>query len=211
MILSIAFVSGVFFYLMRSDVFSIKKVDVRSETINVKKEIEKELSALVGENIFTINISSLSDSLLSRKKEIQSIVVTRVLPSSLTVQIKERKGVVQVFSENGVTVLDSEGFAFKKGPEALPLFWPLPKNKNDLLRVISWYTEKKPNFVNGLTWDQNIGLVVETKNRTRVYLGKKHYSESWNRAQESLDYLKSKGLRARIIDATYNARAVITL
>lgn len=209
--LALALLAGLFFFVSHSQSFAVKKIEVRAESIAVKKSMEKELQSLLGENIFSLDLSSLADAVLSKSTEIQTLVITRVLPTTLLVTLKERKGLVQVFSEKGITILDVEGLAFKNGPGVFPLFWPLPKEKKDLLRVLAWYNEAKPTPVNGLTWDRNLGLIVETKNRAQIFLGKSNFKEGWQRADESLRFLKSKGLQARIIDATYNARAVISL
>lgn len=62
-----------------------------------------------------------------------------------------------------------------------------------------------------MTWDKELGLIVLLENETRVILGRADFSKNWSKAKEAIEYLKSKKLHSRRIDATYNNRAVVSL
>jgi hypothetical protein len=66
-----------------------------------------------------------------------------------------------------------------------------------------------------LTWDKELGLVVivEQANlkNAKIILGAQNFFENWKKAKQSLEFLSSRGIRAKKIDATYNKRAVVSL
>lgn len=207
---SIVALSSVGFF-MRSSFFNIQEIKVQAETADIKKFVENSLSSVRGENIWEIEPDELSTLLTSKSMSIQSVLFQRHWPSTLKVTVEERKPVAQTFVEGEMWIIDGEGVSFKKKLMDLPLYWPLPKEKRYFHESLSWLATDHPKGVNGLTWDKELGLVVLYEKGTKIILGTENYSANWKKAQETIEYLKSRNTQAHRIDATYNNRAVVSL
>lgn len=198
-------------FFMRSSFFEIQNIQVQTNTADIKKFVEKNLEHLKGTNMWELELENLNSMLLGKSLAIQYVLFQRHWPATLKVNIEERKGVAQTFIDRDVWVVDQEGVSFKKKIEDLPLYWPLPTDKKNYLESLRWIASDKPEGVNGLTWDKELGLVLYFDKKIKIILGRENFSANWKKSQEVVQYLKAKGLQTRRIDATYNNRAVVSL
>jgi len=208
---------GIFFFLtaigffMRSSFFNIEDIQVETASLEIKKLTEKMLENVKGQNMWEIEAEELSSQLTNKSRAIQSVFFQRHWPATLKVKIEERTPVAQTFIEREMWILDAEGVTFKKKLSNLPLYWPLPADRKVFHESLRWLGSELPKGVNGLTWDKELGLVVLFEENIRIVMGRSDFSENWRKAKEALDYLRSRKLQSRRIDATYNNRAVVSL
>jgi cell division septal protein FtsQ len=147
--------------------------------------------------------------LLDKNKNLSSLGFKKQWPSTLRVYIEERRPLVQVFHEKELWLMDRAGVLFVSSQKALPIFWPLPEDKTMLLNILTWLEKDNSDF-NGLSWDNDLGLLVIGKNKERIILGRQNFAVNWKKAQDSMKYLEKQQRFAKTIDATYNNRAVVS-
>jgi cell division septal protein FtsQ len=198
-------------FFMRSSFFEVQSIQVDANSLEIKKLVEKSLADYQGKNMWELELEDMTSMLGTKSVAIQSVVFQRHWPATLKVRVEERIGVAQTFIDRDLWMIDKEGVSFRKKAEALPLFWPLPADRKNYVETLEWLARDKPRGVNGLTWDKELGLVLYSDQKIKIILGRENYSENWKKAAETLQYLKSKGLQTRRIDATYNNRAVVSL
>lgn len=204
------FLSAIGFF-MRSSFFNIEEIQVETASLEIKKLTEKTLMEVKGQNMWELEVEALSALLTNKSRAIRSVFFQRHWPSTLKVNIEERVPVVQTFIEREMWILDAEGVTFKKKLSNLPLYWPLPPDRKVFHESLRWLGAAAPKGVNGLTWDKELGLVVLFEENMRIVMGRSNFPENWQKAREALDFLRSRKLQSRRIDATYNNRAVVSL
>ena len=200
---------------LRSSFFKIKDVEIISKNLSTQDFIRSQLKNIYGQNLWEIDLEQISEQLLSKNKILRSLHFQKKWPHRLTLELEEREGLALIFVGQQLWQVDKEGVAFSKNPQALPCFWPIPYDKKIYLSVLEWLSLEKPQEVNGLTWDRELGLItlVEQGNlkNSKIVLGNENFLENWKKAKQSLEFLSSRGIRAKKIDATYNKRAVVSL
>lgn len=198
-------------FFMRSSFFNIQEIKIQSESAEIKKLVESTIGFVRGENLWEIEPDELSVLLTNKTRAIQSVFFQRHWPSTLKVVVEERKAVAQTFIEGEMWIVDGEGVTFKKKLMDLPVYWPLPNERRLFHESLKWLAQDTPKGVNGLTWDRELGLVLIYARDTKIILGRDNYPDNWKKAQEAIQYLDSRNIHARRIDATYNNRAVVSL
>ncbi|MEZ4813656.1 MAG: FtsQ-type POTRA domain-containing protein [Bdellovibrionota bacterium] len=198
-------------FFIRSSFFNIEKIKVDAGSIEIKKLVEKELSSLQGVNMWEMEAGNVSAKLRAKSRSIESVSIQRHWPSTLRVQVEERKAIAQTFIDGEMWIIDGKGVTFRKKLAALPLYWPIPSLRKNYNESLEWLAADSPRGVNGLTWDKELGLILLYEKGTKIIMGRENFSENWRKAREVLEFLKSKNLQAQRIDATYNNRAVVSL
>lgn len=103
---SFAIFQGIQHYLKSSSYFVIKKVNI--EGIINDKYIEAINEELLGGNIFCLDTRQLSEQIRRKFPYFSSVVITRVLPSQLSIVTKERLPVA-VLKRDLYYVFDADG------------------------------------------------------------------------------------------------------
>ncbi len=198
-------------FFMRSSFFTVQSILIEAASLETKQLVEKTLSDVKGKNIWELEMDEMSSLITNKTLGIRSVFFQRHWPATLRVKVEERKAVAQTFIEGDMWVMDGEGITFKKKLEAIPLFWPLPNNRRNFQEALAWLESDHPPGVNGLTWNKELGLILLFDRKIKIIMGRGNYPANWKKARETLDYLKSKNLETKRIDATYNNRAVVSL
>ncbi len=200
---------------LRSSFFKIQNIEIVSKNVATQDLIRPQVKEVVGENLWEVDLEKISEKLLSKNKILKTLHFQKNWPHKLRLELEEREGVALIFIGQQLWQVDKEGIAFSKSPRSLPCFWPIPLDKDIYLSVLDWLNQEHPEEVNGLTWDKELGLVVivEQANlkNAKIVLGSQNFFENWKKAKQSLEFLSSRGIRAKKIDATYNKRAVVSL
>jgi len=100
---------------VNNDRFLIRKIEVVDGQIKTEEMIREYLAYEgidVGENLFSFNLSDFEEMYLERNPLIKMVQVTRLLPDTLRVVIKERDPLVRL-GQRGTLVADSDGFVFR--------------------------------------------------------------------------------------------------
>lgn len=207
----VLFAAGAGFFL-KSSFFKIVSVTVSANSIDIKQALESEGEHIQGQNLWELDLDAFSSRLLDKYKTIKTITFQRHWPSVLFLKAEERKGVAMVFADKELWTIDREGIPFAKiKGSGLPLFWPVAPDHKTFLIILSWLEGAQPKIVNGLAWDTELGVVVYTDNKAKLILGRENFFENWRKAREALEFLRTRGIQAKRIDASYNKRAVVSL
>jgi len=109
---------GCLYLFLFSPVFQIKEIQVSGiEKKSLEKIPPEEIRGIIlknTNNIFLLNLGSLSKTILEKYPKIANINFKRKLPGSLTVQIEERKPAVLLSRKGDYFLVDKEGVAFEK-------------------------------------------------------------------------------------------------
>ncbi len=186
-----------------------------SKNSSTQDLIRAQLRNIYGQNLWEVDLEQISEQLLSKNKILRTLHFQKKWPQRLMLVLEEREALALIFIGQQLWQVDKEGVAFSKNPQSLPSFWPIPYDKKTYLSVLEWLSIERPQEVNALTWDRELGLVaiVEQGNlkNSKIILGSQSFLENWKKAKQSLEFLSSRGIRAKKIDATYNKRAVVSL
>lgn len=200
---------------LRSSFFNIQDFEIISKNSATQEIVQAQLKDVVGQNLWEVDLEKITEDLLSKNKTLRTLNFHKKWPKTLHLELEEREGIALIFVGQQLWQVDKEGVAFSKSTQSLPFFWPIPLDKKIYLSVLEWISLDRPEEVNGLTWDKELGLVVivEQANlkNSKVVLGTQNFLENWKKAKQSLEFLSSRGIRAKKIDATYNKRAVVSL
>lgn len=97
---------------------NLREVQVAGTERLSAADVAREAKIPLGQNIFRVNLVRVSDHLL-RDPVIREAVVTRELPNSLNVEIRERTPVYQVACKGERWDVDAENVVFRKAPRYL--------------------------------------------------------------------------------------------
>lgn len=110
-----------------SDSFTVKGLDVRFyDDNNVPRKVNFsgiEDEAVLGANIFLVDLKSFKDNLELKHPELRDIIVRRELPNRLIVQARRRKPVAQLYGDR-LYLIDKDGVFLtdaKNSGEDIPL------------------------------------------------------------------------------------------
>jgi cell division septal protein FtsQ len=94
--LLVAFILVVFFALLAKWLFTVRSIDVRGDENCLNKENVEANSNLLGKNIFLINTQQIEKNLKGKNSCLESISLSRRLPSKLVVSVKAKVPVAKI-------------------------------------------------------------------------------------------------------------------
>jgi len=139
-ILFMVFLTAVSFILVfRTDIFSIKSVDITGNSILSKEHIVYYSGIILSNNIFKERISSIEKNLLMQPY-IKQVKVKRAFPDGIKIEIEERKQTAYVPFMGNYIIIDNEGYVLETtlNSEGLMLMKGLDFsnfNEGDILNV----------------------------------------------------------------------------
>ena len=98
-----------------NDRFRITKIEIVDGQVKTKEMIREYLAYEgidVGKNLFGFDLDRFEKDYLKRNPLVKSIELTRVMPGTLQVAIRERDPLVRL-GQRGTLVADSDGFVFR--------------------------------------------------------------------------------------------------
>ena len=135
--------------IMFSPLFNIKEIIVENNEIVSKEQILSLSQINLDTNTFKLNKSKISKQ-LKENPYIEEVTISRKLPSTVILDVKERKPAYLIEYANGYVCIDQKGYILSIGEE---------KKQLPILQGIETPNEK---FV--------IGNKLETKDLKRVYI-----------------------------------------
>jgi len=169
-ILILFFLASFSYLLFFSPLFKIKKTEVITEDIYLKKEINFLLRNNLGKNIFLANSSLIEKEVMNKYSQLKKASLKKVFPERLVLTIKKRKPVGNFCysSKQECYLIDEEGFIFKDeyfSSSSLPFIYS---------NQIPSYQEMRKIILINKTLRNNLKLAVESFNfltdRTTVRL-----------------------------------------
>lgn len=112
LILFFLFVSSVF--VLNVEAFRVKIIEVTGAKRVSAEEIYARSNISIGENIFTLPISSIRDSIVDREPLVKSASVQRIVPSRIRIQIIERQPFAYVTDGKLFYLIDNERVVLEK-------------------------------------------------------------------------------------------------
>ncbi|PIU41601.1 MAG: hypothetical protein COS99_04625 [Candidatus Omnitrophica bacterium CG07_land_8_20_14_0_80_42_15] len=140
-------------YLYNSPTFVIKESEMKGDGVEDSYLFRKLSNIGIGENIFSIELGAISNSLKKEHFEIKDLHIEKVFPNKLVFYVTKRKAIAQINSKNYYRV-DEEGVILKDTSrtvlEGLPVIGGIYVTDKDI--------GKKFNYV-GL--DRALSLIKE--------------------------------------------------
>jgi cell division septal protein FtsQ len=118
----LAIYKGVQNYITTSNYFKIRELKV--EGINDPKYLSLMKEAVLGDNIFRLDVGRLAQNIRLKFPTFYSVIVTRVLPSQLFIQAKERLPVA-VMKRDIYYLFDADGVVISSFPPDAVFSFPL--------------------------------------------------------------------------------------
>jgi len=107
------------FVLLRSPFFEVRRVLVRGNQYLVEEKIQALAGINVGMNIFKLDLTATAEN-LKMIPMVKDVQVTRVLPSTVLITIKERRPLGLLSTEEGFIEVDEEGVCLQKAGSGTP-------------------------------------------------------------------------------------------
>jgi cell division protein FtsQ len=96
------------FFFLRSNLFAVQTVTVIGNELLTEEQILTLMGSVTNKNIFDIDLRQIRQR-LSQVPFIESVMISRFLPSTLYVEITERKPFIAIPTEEGFAIFDKEG------------------------------------------------------------------------------------------------------
>ncbi len=100
------------YYFLSSSIFDINKFEIENNHYYTSQEIIEKSKAKTGENIFAFSISDIRKQLL-KDPYIKSVKIKRKLPTTITIDVLERKEFAVVPNGEEFIIIDKEGVVLK--------------------------------------------------------------------------------------------------
>jgi len=197
--------------------FSVKNIQIKGEERLSEEEIKRWIDVLSQESIFRIDLKGIAQK-ISSKPQIKRVEIRRVLPSTIIINVEERKPFAYIVYKGVYYEVDDEGVIIGKRRKVQEL--PLIIGVNSLSDV-----EKVKRGVRVLNFSRDSGfffskLSVKDENSIVGYL-KKEDIEVYIDKGERLNYLsyfpfilsdaENEGEKIKYIDIRFHNQIVVGL
>jgi len=221
-VLVLAFTGGYFF--LSSSFFNINNIKLECDPKN-RGNYEKVVSALKGVNLFAIDNSQIAAKLLAYPT-VKTVSIKRKLPSTLIVELKERKPFLAIPQESQKLAVLSEDFIVidlaEPGTLDLPLVAGL-EGRNlktgekviliDLEQIkpyILAINQEQKQLLKTFKYDPEEGVVGYTKNGVKLIFGDdRDIEEKLLIALSLAQEMANKGRKISYINVSYKGAPVV--
>jgi len=119
------FLSLIIYFVLFSNFFEIKKIEISGNEKVDKKNIEEFLGEKIVydfkflklKNILLLNPKKIEEDILKKYPQVENVTLKKILPDSLFVEIKERKGKAIFKNRDNLFLIDEKGIIFEKKEE----------------------------------------------------------------------------------------------
>jgi cell division protein FtsQ len=226
-------------YMLTSEVFAITEVKVEGFAQVPMEEYVRLAQIPEGANIFRLNTGAVEDR-LRRHPWVEQAAVTRALPKTIKLTVKEREPLVAVHSpfdgqiygiDRHRVLLPEPGDASNESATPalcfdLPIVTGLPEEKLypgnrlsddgskriiDMLLLMRTLKAGLPAQVSEIHIDRQGGLTLYPLSLVKtIYLGNENLQQRVWRLCRVWDYLEGNGLASSYIDCRFDAQGVVT-
>ncbi|MDR7870080.1 MAG: FtsQ-type POTRA domain-containing protein [Tissierellaceae bacterium] len=133
-LLIIAITTILVVFSLNSDVFNIRKINIKGNYNINKEKILHTSSISIGENIFRISTKD-AEECISKLPYVKKVTVKRSLPKGINIEIIERENKLLIKNISMYYVIDDEGYILNqidKNIEGLPVVFGLKTDKIDI-------------------------------------------------------------------------------
>ncbi|RKX60681.1 MAG: hypothetical protein DRP29_02200 [Thermodesulfobacteriota bacterium] len=208
--IGIILIISTIYILYFTDLFVLREIRILGNNKVSKEEIIKIINLKGGERLYRIPLTEVKKRILNNFKYVENVIIVRKLPSTLEINIKEKKPIGILLYNNKKYLIDKKGEIIS---EALPIdydFYPFIEIKNE---------EFKSKFFQFLVWlknnktylpvYENLSKIILSQNRL-IFITRKNIKiyfpviseKSWEYFYKNLDrimaYLYEKGLIEKV-------------
>lgn len=159
---ALIFLSGGIYLFLQSSFFAVQKVVVVGVSTLSGPEVVELAGIEPGTNIFAIRTEEVKRRLLTLPA-IAGVSIERHLPSSITLEVQERRPVAVVRGSSGLLALDQEGFCIAKADRLSSLKLPLlsRQSTNDIENL------SLGGRLHGEGWDILLNIAAKVSDSSR--------------------------------------------
>lgn len=175
------------FAFLQSDYFAISEIIITGNKLVSNEQLISQSQIVRGMNIFRVNIEKTSRT-LSEHSRLKDVKVTRILPSTISIEVEERNAVALIPYSSQFIEVDGEGYVLAKGNQIssfnLPIITGLEINQDeingkladiDLNQILNAFSMLNPNELKEIS-EINVsieeGLLLYTIDGMQVRLGR---------------------------------------
>jgi len=211
------------FILLKSPLFEVRSLEIRGNSQLSREEIEELSGIKLGDNIFKLDFEK-AGAKIKKSPLVKNVTIKRFLPAKVVIEVEERHPAALLAIENGLVVVDAEGFYLREGffKEELPVITgveaelPLPgrrindKKLDTALFVVTRLTPEVLHRLSEIHVDKQQRVYIYTSDGIQGRLGKP--SDVAFRGEMFIQVIDSLGQKARdikYIDLSYTGWPVI--
>lgn len=215
-----------FFWIEELEVAWLEEPSAEVEKLSelLIKDIETNLQDLYGQNIFKLDVDTLTARLMKRR-EVDQVVIERSPPQTLRVKIKLKTISAVAMSEKGILIpISKEAQLLNPVTTSLvpdkPVvsdarIWQNNERRKKMVDLLSQIPEEgllsQKSISEILADDKEDFWITLIEKGTKVKLGKESVEVRAARVEKVLDYLERNNMQARVIDADYPKKVVVKL
>ena len=212
---------------INSSIFNIKNVDIQGNNRVSSDIIKKELGIKNNKNIFMYSTENAKEK-LEKNKYIDSVIIKKVLPNELSVNIKEKEIIAVLKGDNGYSYIDKDGKVIDNVKELndgevaiiLDVDYSIDDNgnvefkneemKKGILYLLECIKDNNLNKkINKIDYKKNGIINMYTKEGIHIILNNnQEIKYNVSRTREILIDLQSKNAKSGVIDLTTGGYAV---
>ncbi len=220
--------------------FKIDKVEIRIDTktsqknyISSKiKELQIKLNSIKGISLWRAPLSQISQS-LKEEKWIKNFQITRAWPSGVILTVEPDNVVILVMSQEGIQV-GSEATLIRPITESGQLLGKINSNSSpnamvthdsvflsdqqvrdgamEIIKSLPETGAMSSAHVSEIGFDKKEGYWIKLlKSDTKINFGELQFEIKSARISQVIEYLESRNLKARVIDANLSKKVLVRL
>ncbi|MBN7774243.1 cell division protein FtsQ/DivIB [Clostridium aminobutyricum] len=105
------------YFLLSSELFDVGSVKIANNKYYTVEQVKDKAGVKVGENIFSINTGKIKDNLL-KDPYFENVKIRRKLPSTVLIDVTERKEAAAVQLDQHYIIIDPNGLVLRKADSA---------------------------------------------------------------------------------------------
>lgn len=203
------------FLLIRSPFFEVASVEVRGNELLAKEEILSVAGVTTGVNIFRVHLGEAGEK-LGTLPLVKEASLERRFPSTIVVNIEERRPLALVDIEDAFWEVDAEGVVLRRqkvGAEGLPVVTGAVPGDRTMSKALS-VTAALPAEIKGELSEINVSegyrITLYTVDGIPVYLGSADELDTQALIlSEVLDAVRASGRTVEYIDLAEPQNAVV--
>ena len=182
-VLCVILIASISYFLFFSQIFKIEQIKINSSQEFLQKELQLLLKQKQGSNFFLLSAKNIKQEILEQYPEIESVIVRKIFPKGLILEIKKRKPVgVFCFSqedqkdieEKNCSLIDKNSALFNGlASESLPLILgqtkPSKEIISEILKIQKQLQDKFKINTEEFILSDNQRLDVKTSENWEVY------------------------------------------
>ncbi len=216
-------------WIQDNHAFSVKNAIVEGASLLTEEEILKIVQTQANAYIFEADLSNIERQ-LERLPQVKHVRVSRVFPSSIRIEIKEREPVA-ILVDNGVWGVDSEGVLIPRMPARHGMDYPVivgfrlkqhlvgrpirHKKVRFLASFLSQLRKDNPavyHMISEITMNELLGVYMRMVSyNLPVVLGKKDLLKKCQKLELAMTYLMSANTldTVRYVDLRFEDRIIL--